>query len=60
MAARLPDDVVHLFAAIGLHDAIAKAIDARFGGLVDAVSVSDLPPDLIQDLQRIPTRYHAA
>jgi len=57
MAKEVSDDVVHLFAAVGRHDQIAKAIEARFGGLVDAVSVSDLPPDLIQDLQRIPTRY---
>ena len=64
IAAEVSDDVVHLFAAVGRHDQIAKAIEARFGGLVDAVSASansskpsDLPPDLIQDLARIPTRY---
>jgi probable F420-dependent oxidoreductase len=57
MAKEVSDDVVHLFAAVGRHDQIAKAIEARFGGLVDAVSASDLPPDLIQDIQRIPTRY---
>ena len=57
MANEVSDDVVHLFAAVGRHDQIAKAIEARFGGLVDAVSASDLPPDLIQDIQRIPTRY---
>ena len=41
-----------------------KAIEARFGGLVDSISASassskpsDLPPGLIQDLQRIPTKY---
>ncbi len=64
IAAEVSDDVVHLFAAVGRHDQIAKAIQGRFGGLVDAVSASansskpsDLPPDLIQDLARIPTRY---
>jgi probable F420-dependent oxidoreductase len=57
MAKEVSDDVVHLFAAVGRHDQIAKAIEARFGGLVDAVSASDLPSDLIQDIQRIPTRY---
>jgi len=64
MAKEVPDDVVHLFAAVGRYDQIAKAIEERFGGLVDAVSASansskpsDLPPDLIQDLARIPTRY---
>ncbi len=64
MAKEVSDDVVHLFAAVGRHDQIAKAIEERFGGLVDAVSASansskpsDLPPDLIQDIRRIPTRY---
>src|SRR6185369_15339435 len=54
IAGEVSDDVVHLFAAVGRHDQIARAIEARFGGLVDAVSASDLPPDLIQDIQRIP------
>ena len=64
MASQVPDDVVHLFAAVGRHDQIARAIVERFGGLVDAVSASansakpsDLPPDLLQDLAKIPTRY---
>jgi probable F420-dependent oxidoreductase len=64
IAAEVSDDVVHLFAAVGRHDQIAKAIEARFGSLVDAVSASansskpsDLPPDLLQDLAKIPTRY---
>lgn len=60
----VPDEVVHLFAAVGRHDQIAEAIVARFGGLVDAIAASagasqpsDLPPDLLQDLARIPTAY---
>ncbi|MEI7871456.1 MAG: LLM class flavin-dependent oxidoreductase, partial [Alphaproteobacteria bacterium] len=64
IAAEVPDDVVHLFAAVGRHDQIAKAIEGRFGGLVDSISASansskpaDLPPDLLQDLARIPTLY---
>jgi probable F420-dependent oxidoreductase len=64
MAKEVTDDVVHLFAAVGRHDQIAKAIEARFGGLVDSISASansaqpaDLPPGLIQDIERIPTRY---
>jgi alkanesulfonate monooxygenase SsuD/methylene tetrahydromethanopterin reductase-like flavin-dependent oxidoreductase (luciferase family) len=64
IAGEVSDDVVHLFAAVGRHDQIAKAIEARFGGLVDSISASansakpsDLPADLIQDIARIPTRY---
>jgi hypothetical protein len=52
------------FAAVGRHDQIAKAIAQRFGGLVDSIGASansakpsDLPPDLLQDLARIPTAY---
>jgi probable F420-dependent oxidoreductase len=67
IAGEISDDVVHLFAAVGRHDQIAKAIEARFGGLVDSISASasstkpsDLPPGLIQDIQHIPTRYQGA
>ena len=64
IAGEVSDDVVHLFSAVGRHDQIAKAIEARFGGLVDSISASansskpsDMPPGLIQDIARIPTRY---
>ena len=66
IAGEVSDDVVHLFSAVGRHDQLEKAVTARFGGQVDAVSASassskpsDLPPGLIQDLQRIPTKYRA-
>jgi probable F420-dependent oxidoreductase len=66
IAGEVSDDVVDLFAAVGRHDQIAKAIETRFGGLVDGVSASansskpaDLPPGLIQDIRRIPMRYQA-
>jgi len=66
IAGEISDDVVHLFAAVGRHDQIVKAIEAHFGGLIDSISASansakpsQLPPDLIQDIARIPTRYRA-
>lgn len=64
IAAEIPDDVVHLFAAVGTHDKIAGAIEARFGGISDSVSAIAAPdaepgltPDLIQDLQSIETPF---
>jgi hypothetical protein len=39
MAKGAPDDVAHLFAAVGRHDQIVAAIDRRFGGLVDALTL---------------------
>ena len=64
IAGEVSDDVVHLFSAVGRHDQLEKAVTERFGGLVDSISASassskpsDLPPGLIQDLQRIPTKY---
>lgn len=61
MAAEVPEDVVRLFAAAGTHRTIAAEVAARFGGVADALCVSasselrpELPPDLIQDLRRIP------
>ena len=64
IAGEISDEVVHRFAAVGRHDQIAKAIEQRFGGLVDSVSASansskpaDMPPDLLQDIVRIPMRF---
>jgi probable F420-dependent oxidoreductase len=62
LAAEVPDDVAHLFAAVGRHDQIAGAIQARCGGLADALTlrgdgVGEVPPDLVQDIRRIPHQY---
>jgi probable F420-dependent oxidoreductase len=62
MAKEVPDDVAHLFAAVGRHDQIVGAIEERFGGLVDSLTLrgdgvgeaSEVPPDLVQDIRRIP------
>ncbi|HUC09438.1 MAG TPA: TIGR03617 family F420-dependent LLM class oxidoreductase [Stellaceae bacterium] len=61
MAGAVPDDVVHLFAAVGRWDEICKAIAERFGGLVDAINAranpaapGHLPRELIQDIKRLP------
>jgi len=66
MASRISDDVVRQFAAVGRHDEIVTAIEERFGGLTDAIGASaspeipaDLPQDVIQDIQSIPTLYRA-
>ena len=66
MAAEISDDVVRTFAACATFDNLASAIEERFGGLSDSISIgfgdhakADLPPGLIQDIQRIPTRFEA-
>jgi probable F420-dependent oxidoreductase len=62
MAREVPDDVAHLFAAVGRHDQIVAAIDRRFGGLVDALTLrgdgaGEVPPDLVQDIRRLPQAF---
>jgi probable F420-dependent oxidoreductase len=64
MTARVPDDVVHLFAAIGTHDEIAHRIAERFGGLVDTVYASissampaDMPPETVAAVRAIPSAF---
>src|SRR5579864_9109236 len=62
LAKEVPDEVVHLFAAVGRHDQIVAAITERFGGLADALTlradgVEGMPPDLVQDIRRIPHLY---
>ncbi len=62
MAKEVPDEVAHLFAAVGRHDRIVAAIRERFGGLVDALTlrgdgVGEVPPDLVRDIKRIPHAF---
>jgi probable F420-dependent oxidoreductase len=64
MAGEIPDDVLHMFVAVGRHDQIRAVIEERFGGLSDAVSESlpkgheaGLPADLIAEIQKLPRRF---
>ena len=62
MAREVPDDVAHLFAAVGRHDQIVATIGRRFGGLVDALTLrgdgaGETPPDLVQDIRRLPHAF---
>lgn len=64
LAGEIPDDLVHEFAVVGRHDEIAARIEQRFGHVSDAINASnsptmagDMPPDLIQDIQRIKTPF---
>lgn len=65
MASRIPDDLVHLFAAVGTHKEIAARIAERFGGVSDALNLRpdssdhgcDVPPDVIQEIKRIPAVF---
>ena len=64
LAGEIPDDLVHLFAAVGVHGEIKQTIEARFGNGVDTLYAGilpktdrDLPPDLIQDIQTIPVAF---
>jgi len=66
MAAEISDDVVRLFAACGTYREIAAVIEARFGGLADAIDVSfpaDAPPglqrELLTDVRRIPHQFQS-
>ena len=65
-AKEVPDDVVHLFAAVGRYDRIVEAITERFGGLTDALNAranaaqpGPLPRDLIQDIRRVPHSFRS-
>jgi probable F420-dependent oxidoreductase len=65
MPAEVSDEVLQLFAAIGRHDQIVAEIESQFGGLVDSLMDSasydmpgNLPPDVIQDIQALPTRFN--
>jgi probable F420-dependent oxidoreductase len=62
LANEVPDDVARLFAAVGRYDQIVSAIEERFGGLVDALTlrgdgVGEVPPDLVADIRRLPHAF---
>ena len=64
LAGEIPDDLVRLFAAVGVHGEIKEAVETRFGNGVDTLYAGmlptadrDLPPDLIQDIQAIPVAF---
>ena len=49
---------------MGTHRELAREIERRFAGITDAVTLSggygvhqDIPPDLIQDIRRIPSAF---
>jgi probable F420-dependent oxidoreductase len=64
MPGEITDDVVRIFAACGTYDEITAAIDARYGGLADAVELNfptgtsaGLQRELVADIRRIPHRF---
>ena len=64
MAAQVPDDVLDLFVARANYEELPAAIEKRYGGIVDTVSV-DFTPDTpasvrrstIEAIQRIPSSF---
>ncbi len=64
MAKEVPDEVVHAFAAVGTYAEIGKAIEARFGGVTDSVTLgfpgsaaAGLVREIVQDVKRIPCAF---
>ena len=66
VAAEVPDEVVHTFAAVATHENLSPAIEKRFGGLVDSVTLefdgaTDISErrDIVQDIRRIGNEFRA-
>jgi probable F420-dependent oxidoreductase len=64
MAAQVPDDVLDLFVARATYDDLPAAIEKRYGGIVDSVSIDFTPGtpasvrrDVIAAVQRIPSGF---
>ena len=64
MAAQVPDDVLDLFVARATYDELPEAIERRYGGIVDTVSIDFAPGTsaatrraTIEAIQRIPARF---
>ena len=64
MAAQISDDVLDLFVARATYEGLPDAIEKRFGGIVDSVSVDFAPGTdasvrraTVAAIQRIPSRF---
>jgi probable F420-dependent oxidoreductase len=64
MARQIPDDVLDLFVARAPYEGLAEAVEQRYGGIVDAVSVdfvdgtpASVRRGTIEALRRIPSRF---
>ena len=64
MAAQVPDDVLDLFVARATYDDLPAAIEKRYGGIVDSVSLDFVPGTsaatrraVIAAVQRIPSTF---
>lgn len=64
IAGEIPDDLLHMFAAIARFDELSGAIEKRFGGVADSIYAStsqdirpSIPADVLQDIARIPTTF---
>jgi probable F420-dependent oxidoreductase len=56
MAAQVPDDVLDLFVARATYEELPAAIEKRYGGIVDTVSV-EFAPGTIAAIQKIPSAF---
>ncbi len=64
MARQVPDDVLDLFVARATYDDLPEAIEKRYGGIVDTVSIDFAPGtsaatrrDVVAAIQKIPSLF---
>jgi probable F420-dependent oxidoreductase len=57
LAGEISDDVLDLFAVSGRHDELKSLVERHLATVTDTIAVAGLPPDLIQDLSRVPTPF---
>ncbi len=54
MTKEIPDDVVHQFCAVGRYSEIRDAVQSRFSGPINVISLpADAPPDLVRELREL-------
>ena len=66
MAAEVPDDLLHEFVAVARYDELKDAIERRFGGLTDSLTI-EFPAstadgemaELVADLKTIPSEFRS-
>lgn len=67
MPAEVPDEVVREFAAVGRYDQLKDVVQARFGGLSDAIEIAletsvdamSEVAEVLADIRTVPTRFQS-
>jgi hypothetical protein len=58
MAALIPEEMIDLFAVVADYKSLPKALEQRYGGLADTISLQFAPDDDPAELSKLTSEIH--